>query len=114
MVKEFCVNYELHESSEYTNRKVYDVKVKTNEDILSQEVEIDDIDGYKKALKALGYKERLYEEELKEEANEYKEKIYSLEEEIRNLTFLLKTYKNMEKSTNNLLNIGSEYFCDWW
>lgn len=55
MAKEFCVDYELHESSEYANRKVYDVKVKTGKDIFAREVELDDIDGYTKALKDLGY-----------------------------------------------------------
>lgn len=58
MIKEFCVDYELHESSEYTNRKVYDVKVKTGKDIFVREVELDDIDGYTKALKDLGYTEK--------------------------------------------------------
>lgn len=57
MNKEFCVNYEVCESVNYTNRKVYTVKVKTDKGVFAQEVMLDDIDGYTKALKDLGYTE---------------------------------------------------------
>lgn len=114
MVKEFCVDYTVHESEKYTNVPECTVKTKTGDELVAKDIAEYDVNSYVKALKDLGYKEVFYIPYYRSEVEKYTNLISETQKKIKDLEYSIALYQtSLENAENKLDDVGKSS-CDWW
>ena len=114
MVKEFCVDYTTHESSEYRNVPECTVKVKTGDEFTAKDISECDVDSYVKALKDLGYKELFYIPYYRSKVEKYTDLISETQKQIKDLEKSIALYQTSLENAENKLDDAEKSSCDWW
>ena len=114
MVKEFCVDYTVHESEKYTNVPECTVKTKTGNKLIAKDIPEYDVSSYIKALKDLGYKEVFYIPYYRSKVEKYADLISETQKQIKDLEKSIGLYQtSLENAENKLDDVGKSS-CDWW
>ena len=114
MVKEFCVDYTVHESEKYTNTPECTVKTKTGDDLVAKDIPEYDVSSYIKALRDLGYKEVFYIPYYRSKVEKYADLISETQKQIKDLEKSIALYQtSLENAENKLDDVGKSS-CDWW
>ena len=114
MVKEFCVDYTVHESEKYTNVPECTVKTKTGDELVAKDIPEYDVSSYIKALRDLGYKEVFYIPYYRSKVEKYADLISETQKQIKDLEKSIALYQtSLENAENKLDDVGKSS-CDWW
>ena len=114
MVKEFCVDYTVHESEKYTNVPECTVKTKTGDELVAKDIPEYDVSSYIKSLRDLGYKEVFYIPYYRSKVEKYADLISETQKHIKDLEKSIALYHtSLENAENKLDDVGKSS-CDWW
>lgn len=114
MIKEFCVDYTIHESEKYTNVPECTVKTKTGDELIAKDIPEYDVSSYIKALRDLGYKEVFYIPYYRSEVEKYTDLISETQKKIKDLEYSIVLYQTSLKNAENKLDDVEKSSCDWF
>lgn len=114
MIKEFCVDYTVHESEKYTNVPECTVKTKTGDELVAKDIPECDVNSYIKALRDLGYKEVFYIPYYRSKVEKYADLISETQKQIKDLEKSITLYQTSLENSENKLDDVMESSCDWW
>ena len=114
MVKEFCVDYTVHESEKYTNVPECTVKTKTGDELVAKDIPEYDVNSYIKALRDLGYKEVFYIPYYRSKVEKYTDLISETQKQIKDLEKSIALYQTSLDNAENKLDDVRKSSCDWW
>lgn len=114
IVKEFCVDYTVHESEEYRNVPECTVKTKTGDELVAKDIPEYDVSSYIKALRDLGYKEVFYIPYYMSKVEKYTNLISETQKKIKDLENSIALYQTSLENAENKLDDVRKFSCDWW
>ena len=114
MVKEFCVDYTVHESEKYTNVPECTVKTKTGDELVAKDIPEYDVNSYIKVLRDLGYTEVFYIPYYRSKVEKYADLISETQKQIKDLEKSITLYQTSLENAENKLDDVRESNCDWW